>query len=52
MIQWVRICLAMQGTCVQSLVGELRSHMPQEETPKCCIKRYHMLQIRPMQPNK
>ena len=25
--QWLRICLAMQGTWVQSLVRELRSHM-------------------------
>ena len=28
-IQWLRICLLMQGTQVQSLVQELRSHMPQ-----------------------
>ena len=27
MVQWLRICLPMQGTQVQSLVGELRSHM-------------------------
>ena len=26
--QWLRICLAMQGTLVRSLVGELRSHVP------------------------
>ena len=26
--QWSRICLPMQGTQVQPLVGELRSHMP------------------------
>ena len=26
-VQWLRICLAMQETRVQSLVGELRSHM-------------------------
>ena len=26
-VQWLRICLAMQGTRVQSLVGELRSHI-------------------------
>ena len=26
--QWLRICLAMQGTKVQSLVKELRFHMP------------------------
>ena len=28
MAQWLRICLAMQGTQVWSLFGELRSHMP------------------------
>ena len=27
--QWLRLCLPMQGTRVPSLVGELRSHMPQ-----------------------
>ena len=27
-VQWLRICLAMLGTWVRSLVGELRSHMP------------------------
>ena len=28
-VQWLRICLPMQGTRLESLVGELRSHMPQ-----------------------
>ena len=28
-VQRLRVCLAMQGTRVPSLVGELRSHMPQ-----------------------
>ena len=28
-VQWLRISFAMKGTQVQSLVGELRSHMPQ-----------------------
>ena len=28
-VQWLRIHLAMQGTRVQFLVGELRSHMSQ-----------------------
>ena len=32
MVQWLRICLAMQRTWVQSLVGELRSHMPQSNS--------------------
>ena len=27
--QWLRICLAMQRMWVQSLVGEVRSYMPQ-----------------------
>ena len=28
-VQWLRICLPMQGARVWSLVGELRSHKPQ-----------------------
>ena len=28
-VQWLTICLPRQGTRVQSLVGELTSHMPQ-----------------------
>jgi len=28
-VQWLKICLPMQGTRVWSLVGELRSHKPQ-----------------------
>ena len=31
MVQWLRICLPMQGTQVRSLVRELRSHMPVEQ---------------------
>ena len=27
-VQWLRICLPMQGTGVQPLVGKLRSHVP------------------------
>ena len=26
-VQWLRIFLPMQGTCIRSLIGELRSHM-------------------------
>ena len=33
-IQWLRLCLPMQRLWVQSLVGELRSHMPQAKKPK------------------
>ena len=29
MVQWLRICLPMQGTRVQSLAGKLRSHVLQ-----------------------
>ena len=29
MVQWLRIHLAMKGMQIQSLVGELRSHLPQ-----------------------
>ena len=28
MVQWLRICFPIQGTQVQFLVRELRSHMP------------------------
>ena len=28
-VQWLRICLPMQGTQVQSLIQELTFHMPQ-----------------------
>ena len=31
MVQYLRICIAMQGTWVQSLTGELRSHVPQSK---------------------
>ena len=31
-VQWLRICLPKQGTQVQSLVRELRSHMPRNTT--------------------
>ena len=37
-VQWLRIRLPMQGTQVQSLVRELRSHLPQSTKPKCCTK--------------
>ena len=43
MVQWLRICLAVQGTWVQSLVRELRSHMLPQLSP--CAPNYwaHML---------
>ena len=33
-VQWLRLCLPIQGTRVQFLVGELRSHMPCGQNPK------------------
>ena len=30
-VRWLRFCLPVQGVCVLSLVGELRSHMPHSE---------------------
>ena len=27
-VQWLRLCLPMQGVRVRSLIGELRSHRP------------------------
>ena len=40
LVQWLRVLLAMQGMQVQSLVGELRSHMLQSN-------EVHALQLRP-----
>ena len=34
MVQWLRLHLPMQGLWVQSLVGEIRSHMSWAENPK------------------
>ena len=31
-VQWLRILHAVQGTQVQSLIGELRSHLPQNNS--------------------
>ena len=33
-VQWLRLCLPMQGVWVQSLVGELRSHTLQGQKTK------------------
>ena len=33
-VQWLRLCLPMQGLWVRSLVGKLRSHMPCGQKPK------------------
>jgi len=52
-VQWLRLCLSMQRVWVQSLVGQLRSHMPwsaaknQTEStltfsPNCFL-RYHLV---------
>ena len=48
MVQWLGICFAMQGTQVQSLLGELRSQKPMQcnEEPVCGNKRSHVSQLR------
>ena len=33
-VQWLSLCLPMQGVQIQSLVGELRSHMPHGQNTK------------------
>jgi len=33
-VQWLRLCLPIQGLQVQSLAGELRSHMPHGQKKK------------------
>ena len=46
-VQWLRICLAMQGTWVRSLVKELRSHgatkpeRPTTERPRATARECH-----------
>ena len=57
-IQWLRICLAMQGIPVQALVRELRSHIlhPVEQLSlysttresMCHNERSHGMQLRPV----
>ena len=34
MVQWLRLCLPIQGVQVQSLARELRSHIPQGQRVK------------------
>ena len=61
-VQWLKICFAMQGTQVRSLVGELRSHLlwtnsvrvVQLQSPRTrareslrCNERSHVLPPRP-----
>ena len=53
-VQWLKIRLAMQGTLVWSLVGELRSHMPRVQLlspralePTCRSERSRVPQQRP-----
>ena len=48
LVQWLRICRPMQRTQVQSLLGELRSHIPQSlritTSVPACNKRCHTTQ--------
>ena len=50
-VHWLKIHFPMQGTWVQSLVGELRSHMPLSPHTAasehlCCNERAHVLKLR------
>ena len=38
-VQWLRVCLPMQGVQVRSLVGELRHHIPQGQKNKTFKKK-------------
>ena len=38
-MEWLRICLPMEGTWVQSLVGELRSHIPRGQLSSLTMPR-------------
>ena len=52
-VQWLRICLSMQGTRIRSLIRELRSYMrqlsPRTATPEPGLtdERSHMPHLRP-----
>ena len=41
MVQWLRLCLPMQGVQVRSLVGELRYHMPPVQKAKNIKQRQY-----------
>ena len=56
-VQWLRLCLPMQGVWVRSLVGELRSPMPQgQKNPSINQKQYcnkqRLLKWSPLQKKK
>ena len=38
-VQWLRVCLPMQGVQVRSLVEELRYHIPQGQKTKTLKKK-------------
>ena len=38
-VQWLRVCLPMQGVQVRSLVEELRYHLPQGQKTKTLKKK-------------
>ena len=51
-VQWLRLCLPMQGTPVWSLVREVRSHVPQGQLSPCTTAREKLTTANdPMQPN-
>ena len=45
MVPWLRNCLLIQGTCVQSLVRELRSHPPGATKAVWCSYQAHVPQL-------
>ena len=45
-VQWLRLCLPMQGVRVHSLVRKLRSHMPRDQKIKKLKKKQTYLQNR------
>ena len=54
-VQWLRLMLPMQGVRVQSLVGELKSHMPcdvaknyKKKKKNLCTARFENLNSRPL----
>ena len=46
-VQWLRLCLPMQGTRVQSLIRELGSHMPMGQLT-CALQLLSSRALEPM----
>ena len=50
-VQWLRICLPMQGMLVQSLVWELRSHMPRAGATKPACHNWREARLPQLRPD-